>query len=378
MTITMTKPPNTATTSSMLTVTRIGHSCHIVEMGGLRLLTDPWFTFTPTYDQGEPVRTTVEDLPNLDAVLITHEHYDHCDLDALALYRNLDVPVIAPSTVVERARTLGFTDVRPLEAWDATTIGNVTITATPAEHGVHEVTYVIEGDGRTVYFGGDTLYIPELDELPARFGHFDLALMPTNGLCVRPMKGKQMVMNAVEAAEFVAVLRPDVAIPHHYAFTSGRLGDQMITETDSEPLHFAEAVARLAPDTMVRVVLPGVPVTIEVDRSNRHSRPDVDAEGPAGQRPMIANVRSLAGHEDELRAAVLDLTAAVRGEPGCVTFEAFEVREQPGRFHLYEIYHDTEAFRAHLSTPHIHEFFAALQSHGTSTTTHLTQLTHLA
>ncbi len=275
MTTTIPNPTADTTTTGTLTVTRIGHSCHILEIGGLRLLTDPWFTFTPTYDPGEPVRTTVADLPDLDGILITHEHYDHCDLDALGAYRDLDVPLIAPGTVVDRARAAGFTDVRLLEAWDATSIGNsignsigdVTITVAPGEHGVHEVTYVIQGAGRTVYFGGDTLYIPELDELPERFGHFDLALMPTNGLCVRPMNGKQMVMNATEAAELVAVLRPDVAIPHHYAFTSGRLGDRMITDTDSEPLHFAEAVARLAPDTLVRVVLPGVPVTIGADRA---------------------------------------------------------------------------------------------------------------
>ncbi|MEO5831747.1 MAG: MBL fold metallo-hydrolase [Nakamurella sp.] len=300
-----TRPTNATPTTSALTVTRIGHSCHLLEIGGLRLLTDPWFTFTPTYDPGEPVRTTIDALPDLDGVLITHEHYDHCDLDAFAAYRDLDVPVIAPGTVVERAFAAGFTDVRRLEAWDATTIGPVTITATPGEHGVHEVTYVIEGEGRTVFFGGDTLYIPELDRLPERFGHFDLALLPTNGLCVRPMNGRQMVMNAIEAAELVAVLHPDVAIPHHYAFTSGRLGDRMITDTDSEPLRFAEAVARLAPDTVVRVVLPGVPVTIEADDGTPRFRPEIDAEWSAGQRPMIADLRSRAGHEDELRVAVM-------------------------------------------------------------------------
>ena len=87
-----------------LTVTRIGHSCHIVELGGLRLLTDPWFTVTPTYDPGEPVSLSVEQLPELDGVIITHEHYDHCDLDALARYREPGVPVVVPPTVAVQAR----------------------------------------------------------------------------------------------------------------------------------------------------------------------------------------------------------------------------------------------------------------------------------
>lgn len=248
--------------STNLSVTRIGHSCHLIEIDGLRLLTDPWFTVTPTYDPGERVALSVAELPDLDGVLITHEHYDHCDLEALRTYRDLGVPLIAPGTVVGQARRHGFTDVRELETWAQTTIGTVTVTATPGKHGVHEVTYVIEGGGRTVYFGGDTLKIPELDELPQRFGHFDLALLPTNGLCIRPMGNAQVVMNATEAAELTAVLRPTVAVPHHYAFISGWLGSRTITRSDRDPRHFADAVAKLAPDTTVRMILPGTPVRI--------------------------------------------------------------------------------------------------------------------
>jgi L-ascorbate metabolism protein UlaG (beta-lactamase superfamily) len=247
---------------SDLTVTRIGHSCHLLRIGGRTLLTDPWFTVTPTYDPGEHVALTVDRLPGLDGVLITHEHYDHCDLDALAGYRDLGVPVIAPATVVDRARAAGFTDVRELAPWDATTIGDVTITATPGKHGVPEVTYVVQGGGRTVFFGGDSLKIPELDELPSRFGAFDLALLPTNGLCIRPANGMQVVMNAREAAELTATLRPAVAIPHHYAFTSGRMGDLLTTRGDRDPTRFLDAVAELAPGTEVRLVLPGLPVRI--------------------------------------------------------------------------------------------------------------------
>jgi L-ascorbate metabolism protein UlaG (beta-lactamase superfamily) len=245
-----------------LHVTRIGHSCHLVEIAGQRLLTDPWFTVTPTYDPGEPVSLSVEQLPDLDGVIITHEHYDHCDLDALARYREPGVPVVVPPTVAVQARDHGFTDVRVLEPWQHTQIGGVTITAAPGKHGVPEITYVLQGEARTVYFGGDTLAIPELGELPERFGHFDLALLPTNGLCIRPMNGQQVVMNATEAAELTAVLRPDVAIPHHYAFTSGWLGDRLITRSDPDPRHFAEAARRLAPATTVLLNLPGARVSI--------------------------------------------------------------------------------------------------------------------
>lgn len=245
-----------------LRVTRLGHACHLMQVGTATVLTDPWFSFTATYDPGERVDATVETLPDLDAVVITHEHYDHCDLDALASYRDLGVPVIAPGTVVEQARAAGFTDVRPLEAWDAARVGDLTVTATPGKHGVHEVTYVIQGGGRTVFFGGDTLYTPELDELPERFGGFDLALLPVNGLCIRPASMMQVVMDAREAARLTAVLKPRVAIPQHYAFTSGRLGDQMITKGERDPRAYAAAVAELAPGTTVLLTLPGQ--TVEV------------------------------------------------------------------------------------------------------------------
>ena len=60
----------------------------------------------------------------------------------------------------------------------------------------------------------------------------------------------------------MAVLRPAVALPHHFAFTSGRLGDRMITRGDNDPRHFADAAARLAPDTTVWMPLPGELVRI--------------------------------------------------------------------------------------------------------------------
>jgi L-ascorbate metabolism protein UlaG (beta-lactamase superfamily) len=246
-----------------LTVTRIGHACQLLEFGETRVLTDPWFTQTATYYHGEPVATTVESLGRVDAVVVSHEHYDHCDLDALvAGGLDLDTPLIGPGTVANLARGKGFRDVRAIEAWAATTVGDLTVTATPGLHGVHEVTFVLQSGGRTVFFGGDSLRVPEMDTIPARFGHVDLAILPTNGLCVRPMDMRQVVMDAAEAAALTAVLNPTLAVPHHYAFHSGWLGDRMITKGDRDPRHYVDALTRLAPEIAVRLALPGVAVTV--------------------------------------------------------------------------------------------------------------------
>jgi L-ascorbate metabolism protein UlaG (beta-lactamase superfamily) len=250
-----------------LTATRIGHACQLIEIGDVRVLTDPWFTQTATYYQGEPVAASVAALGRVDAVVVSHEHYDHCDLDALVSGGfDLGIPLIGPGTVAALAQAKGFRDVRAIEAWESTTVegrsNSLEVTAAPALHGVHEVTFVIRSGGRTVFFGGDSLLVPEMDTLPGRFGPLDLAILPTNGLCIRPLNLRQVVMDARQAAELTAALRPTVAVPHHYAFHSGRLGDQMITKGDRDPRHYADAVAALAPDVDVRLVLPGTAVNV--------------------------------------------------------------------------------------------------------------------
>ncbi|GGL91679.1 MBL fold metallo-hydrolase [Nakamurella endophytica] len=246
-----------------LTVTRIAHASQLITIGDLRILTDPWFTQTATYYHGEPVARGVASLGPIDAVVVTHEHYDHCDLDAL-LAGGFDpgTPLVGPGTVTTLAAGKGFTDLHTVEAWETAGVGDLTVTATPGKHGVHEVTFVLAAYGRTVFFGGDSLRIPELDQIPDRLGPIDLAILPVNGLCIRPAAFEQVVMDAEQAADLTAVLQPTLAIPHHYAFHSGFLGDRMITRADQDPRHYTDALARLAPEITARIVLPGVEVTV--------------------------------------------------------------------------------------------------------------------
>jgi L-ascorbate metabolism protein UlaG (beta-lactamase superfamily) len=248
--------------STPFAVTRITHSCHLIEIGGLTILTDPWFSEKATYHPGEPIAIAVAELPKLDAILITHYHYDHCDLGALDAYPDKTVPMIVCAPVAAHARKHGFTDITVLAPWQAKPVGKVTITAAPAKHQVEEITFLLQGDEHTVYFAGDTMFIPELRELPTRFPTIDLALLPTNGLRIRPLLNKKIVMDAEDAARLVALLKPRLTIPHHYAFTSGPLGDKLITKGDRNPTHFVDAVRRISPTSKVLLTIPGQRVDI--------------------------------------------------------------------------------------------------------------------
>jgi len=112
----------------------------------------------------------ISDLPRLDGVLISHDHYDHCDLAAFAAYRDRSVPLLVAETVVDAARRNGFHNVTALKPWEEAEAGGVTITATPAKHGVYEVIFVLRSGPQAVYFAGDTMLIPRARRDPPETG----------------------------------------------------------------------------------------------------------------------------------------------------------------------------------------------------------------
>lgn len=245
---------------SDLTLTRICHSCALVDLGGAVVLTDPWFSEKPTYHPGEPVACPPDRLPRLAGVFISHAHYDHCDLKAFARYPDKHVPFLVQRGLAGKVRAAGFCNVTELAPWETALLGPVEVTAAPARHKVPEITAVLQRGGRTVFFGADTLHIPELADVATRFPEIDLALLPINGLRIRPLLNKQVVMDAHEAAALTATLHPTVAVPIHYAFTGGPVGDRLLVKHDGRPDRFVRAVADLAPHTHARVLDPGEPL----------------------------------------------------------------------------------------------------------------------
>jgi L-ascorbate metabolism protein UlaG (beta-lactamase superfamily) len=154
----------TTTDRDVLRITWIGHSTVLIELDGVRLLTDPVLRTRFAHLRRVPERTDVAALGQLDAVLVSHLHYDHLDLpslDRLGRSQRVVVPVGGGGLLRKR----GFTLVDELDRGDELEIGAVTIRATYAEHDSRRghpwsasapaLGYIVRGSS-TVYFAGDT------------------------------------------------------------------------------------------------------------------------------------------------------------------------------------------------------------------------------
>ncbi|HEY0780283.1 MAG TPA: MBL fold metallo-hydrolase [Gemmatirosa sp.] len=237
-----------------LTVTRIAHASVLIDFAGKAVLTDPWFTETPEYHQGEALGLGVDGLPRLTAVVASHAHYDHFDIEHFARYPHLDVPLLVGfPDMVERARNAGFTDVRQIHPGETQVVDGVSITALPGAHVVPEITFLLAAGGNTVYFGGDTLLTPDVRAIAVR-GPVDVALLPVNGLLVG---GEPAVSSAEEAAVFAGMLQAAVAIPTHYRFFGGPKTEAHLLTYNGTPFRFLNSLRRTAPDTVGRVLEPG-------------------------------------------------------------------------------------------------------------------------
>jgi L-ascorbate metabolism protein UlaG (beta-lactamase superfamily) len=181
--------------SSGLRVTWLGHSTTLLEIDGVRVLTDPVWgeRVSPTQWAGPkrfhdvPVR--VAELPPLDAVLVSHDHYDHLDYPAMRELAKLDVPFVTSLGVGAHLESWGIAPERIVELdwWDEARLGGVSFTATPARHfsgrGPGSTnrslwsSWVIQTDGHRVFFSGDTGLTKEFETIGQKHGPFDLVML---------------------------------------------------------------------------------------------------------------------------------------------------------------------------------------------------------
>jgi L-ascorbate metabolism protein UlaG (beta-lactamase superfamily) len=221
-------------------VTWIGHSTVLLELDGVRLLTDPVLrqrVFHLRRVVGPPA-----EIGPVDAILISHGHYDHLDSKSLARF-DRTTRVIAPK------RVRGFENVVEVAAGDEVAVGAVAVTATPAEHVRGSVGFLVTGSPR-IYFAGDTDLFDGMRELAP----VDVALLPIAGWGPRLPPGH---LDPERAAHALELLRPRIAVPIHWG-TYTRVG---LKRDEQEP---ARRFAELAADFDVRLLPVGGSLDVPV------------------------------------------------------------------------------------------------------------------
>jgi L-ascorbate metabolism protein UlaG (beta-lactamase superfamily) len=195
--------PPRAVGGGRLRVTFVGHATVLVQMDGLNILTDPvWSERASPLTWAGPKRARppgirFEDLPPIDVVLISHNHYDHLDVSTLRRLRDEHRPrFIVPLGNGALLESEGVEGATELDWWQDTNVGEgVRAVCVPAKHfsgrGLRDrdrtlwCGYVIEGPSGAVYFAGDTAAGSHFAEVRERFGGVRLALLPIGAFLPR-------------------------------------------------------------------------------------------------------------------------------------------------------------------------------------------------
>jgi len=240
-------------------VTPVGHATFLIQMDGLNILTDPiWSERCSPVSWAGPKRYRApgirfEDLPFIDVVLVSHNHYDHLDLPTLERLAGKGVPrAITPLGNGGLIRESGLRAVQELDWWQSVPLApGITVTLVPAQHFSSRTLwdrnrslwggFVVSGPSGNVYFAGDTGYGPHFQEIARRFHPIRFALLPISPYNTQQDKEAPGVrfpgvhMGPAEAVQAHRDLGAEVSIAAHFqVFQLGWDGfDEAVNELEA-------------------------------------------------------------------------------------------------------------------------------------------------
>ena len=249
------RPP--APDGAATVVTFIGHATFLIQTTTGNILTDPMYSdragpfglLGPRRVRQPAVR--FDDLPPISTVLLSHNHYDHCDRPTLArLAERFDPTVITPLGNGALVKSAGLRKVEELDWWQDAKTSPLPLTLTPAHHFSARTPFdrnralwggfTFDVGERRIYFAGDSAYAPFFREVRRRLGPIDLALLPIGAY--EPRWFMQSVhMNPAEAVQAHLDLEAAESVAMHFGTF------QLTTEGIDEPVRALEQ-ARLAHD----------------------------------------------------------------------------------------------------------------------------------
>ncbi len=225
--------PSGGVPPGQMDVSFIGHSSFLLRLPGLNVLTDPVFSkrCSPVSFMGpQRVRApgiAMKDLPKIDLLLLSHNHYDHCDVKSLQVLHK-KFPGMRIVTGLGNAKFLAsknIAGVAELDWWQTHGLGETRITATPARHfaarGLYDrnktlwAGFMLEHRGQKIYFAGDTGYTKFFTEIRERLGAPDLALLPIGAYEPRWFMGP-VHMNPADAVQAFGDLGAKRAVGMHF------------------------------------------------------------------------------------------------------------------------------------------------------------------
>lgn len=259
-----------ASPSTGFRATWLGHSTVLLEMDGVRVLTDPVFG-----DRASPfgwagpkrfhaVPATLAELPPLDAVVVSHDHYDHLDYPTIRELARTKVPFFTSLGVGAHLEAWGVAPARitELDWWEEAVhpTKDLVVTAAPSRHfsgrgptsnATAWSSFVVRSKNRRVFFSGDTGLTPEYEEIGRRLGPFDLVMLEVGAY--HPSWG-DIHLGPDNAIEALRMLGGGTLLPVHWGtFDLGLHPWQ-------EP---AEVLARRATTERVHVVTPRLGAAVE-------------------------------------------------------------------------------------------------------------------